>query len=78
MFTGLQYARDGAEEETINHVLFECAHVIQTWALSAIPLNPNNIPMKSIYVKIDYLFWSTTPQGEIHYFVWILWYIKKT
>lgn len=33
--------RCGAEEESINHVLFECLPAIQVWALSRISTSPN-------------------------------------
>lgn len=35
----------GAEEETINHILFECPPALQCWALSDIPTSPGVFPV---------------------------------
>ena len=49
--------RCGAEEETINHVIFECPPAIQTWAHASTPTPPERFPSTSHYTDIDYLFW---------------------
>ena len=70
-------ARCGAEEESINHVFFECPHALHVWALSKIPTNPTMFPTSSLFVNMDHLFWRVVPQMEDHQFAWILWYIWK-
>ncbi|XP_024010239.1 LOW QUALITY PROTEIN: uncharacterized protein LOC112085271 [Eutrema salsugineum] len=73
--------RCGAEEETINHVLFECSPAKQVWALSVIPSAPNHFPTSSIFGNLDYLFWRALASGldEVHLriFPWILWFLWK-
>lgn len=46
----------GAEEESINNVLFECPLVLQIWVLSKIPSAPGFFPSSSFFSNIDYLF----------------------
>jgi len=70
-------ARCGADEESINHVFFECPPAIQVWALSKIPTNPIIFPTSSIFTNMDHLFWRVAPPMEDHQFAWILWYIWK-
>jgi len=70
-------ARCGADEESINHVFFECPPAIQVWALSKIPTNPIIFPTSSIFTNMDHLFWRVVPPMEDHHFAWILWYIWK-
>ncbi|XP_033128225.1 uncharacterized protein LOC117125827 [Brassica rapa] len=70
-------ARCGANEESINHVFFECPPAVQVWALSQIPSNPAIFPTESLFTNMDYLFWRVLPQLEDHQFAWILWYIWK-
>ena len=69
--------RCGANEESINHVFFECPPAIQVWALSKIPANPAFFPTKALFTNMDHLFWRVLPQMEDHQFAWILWYIWK-
>lgn len=47
--------RCGAEQETINHILFECPPSVQCWALSNILSSPGVFPCSSIYVNIETL-----------------------
>ncbi|XP_033135982.1 uncharacterized protein LOC103841762 [Brassica rapa] len=70
-------ARCGAEEESINHVFFECPPARRVWALSKIPTNPAVFPTSSLFTNMDHLFWRIVPQMEDHQFAWILWYIWK-
>jgi len=70
-------ARCGAQEESINHVFFECPPALQVWALSKIPSNPDIFPTGSLFTNMDHLFWRVLPQLEDHQFAWILWYIWK-
>ncbi|KAG7595196.1 Ribonuclease H-like superfamily [Arabidopsis thaliana x Arabidopsis arenosa] len=73
--------RCGAEEETINHLLFECPPALQTWALSPIPSLPFCFPSQSLFANLDFLFWRAKGMmngEEIGYFFpWILWYLWK-
>ncbi|KAG7595155.1 Reverse transcriptase zinc-binding domain [Arabidopsis thaliana x Arabidopsis arenosa] len=73
--------RCGDEEETINHLLFECPPALQTWALSPIPSLPSCFPSQSLFSNLDFLFWRAKGMmnGEDigHFFPWILWYLWK-
>ncbi|KAG7533462.1 Reverse transcriptase zinc-binding domain [Arabidopsis thaliana x Arabidopsis arenosa] len=73
--------RCGAEEETINHLLFECPPALQTWALSPIPSLPSSFPSQSLFSNMDFLFWRVKGMmnGEeiALIFPWILWYLWK-
>ena len=70
-------ARCGANEESINHMFFECPPAIQVWTLSKIPTNPVILPKSSLFTNMDHLFWRVAPPMEDHQFAWILWYIWK-
>ena len=50
--------RCGADDETINHAIFECPPALQTWAHATAPTPPSMFPSASHYAIIDYLFWS--------------------
>lgn len=63
-----QCTQCGAEEETINHVLFEFPPAIQTWVLSQIPTPPGVFPMSSVYFNFDLHFWDFPRRIEIHNF----------
>ncbi|WZZ51353.1 hypothetical protein YC2023_051460 [Brassica napus] len=65
-------ARCRADEESINHVFFECPPALQVWALSKIPTNPAIFPTISLIVNMDHLIWRVVPQMEDHQFAWIL------
>lgn len=73
----LQCSIFGTEEETINHVLFECPPALQTWALSRIPSPPRIFPSSSVYTSLDYLFWRIPKDFDSDCFPWIMWYIWK-
>ena len=68
----------GTDEESINHVFFECPPTIQVWALSKIPTNQAIFPTHSLFTNMDHLFWRVAPPMEDHQFAWILWYIWKS
>ena len=70
-------ARCGADEESINHVFFECPPTLQVWALSKIPSSLTIFPTSSLFTNMDHLFWRVHPLIEDHQFAWILWYIWK-
>ncbi|KAG2306601.1 hypothetical protein Bca52824_026349 [Brassica carinata] len=69
--------RCGDQEESINHVFFECPPAVQVWALSRIPSNPIIFPSNSLFANMDHLFWRVPPVIDDHHFAWILWYIWK-
>ena len=69
--------RCGDQEESINHMFFECLPARQVWALSKIPLNPNIFPIGSFFANMDHLFWRVNPKMDDHQYAWILWYIWK-
>ena len=73
--------RCGSEQETVNHILFECPPVTQCWALSHIPSSPGLFPSSSIYVNVETLLkYSKEPNhlGECSsMFPWIMWYQWK-
>lgn len=67
----------GAEEESINHVLFECPPALQTWTLSRIPSPPGILPSSLVFTSLDYLFWRLPKEVDSDCFPWIVWYIWK-
>ncbi|XP_023642406.1 uncharacterized protein LOC111831641 [Capsella rubella] len=73
--------RCGAEEETINHLFFECPPARQVWALSPIPTDPSVFPLSSLYGNLDFLFWRGKEGGvieaDLSVFPWYMWYIWK-
>ncbi|XP_018463796.1 uncharacterized protein LOC108834975 [Raphanus sativus] len=73
--------RCGAEDETINHALFECPPSIQTWAHAATLTPPTTFPSASHFSNIDYLFWRKNdiedPELDKDPYPWILWFIWK-
>jgi len=73
--------RCGANEETINHLLFDCPPARQVWALSGIPSSLSRFPSPSIYNNLDYLYWRAKEIGaseeSLRIFPWIMWYIWK-
>ena len=70
-------ARCGTDDESINHVFFECPHAPQVWELSKIPANPYFFLTSYLFTNLDHLFWRVIPEMEDHHFAWILWYIWK-
>ena len=54
-------ARCGAEEESINHVFFECPPTCQVWALSKIPTNPAVFPTNSLFYEYGSSFLAGCP-----------------
>lgn len=73
--------RCGAEQEIVNHILFEFPPATQCWALSHIPSSPGLFPSSSIYVNVETLLkYSKEPNhlGECSsMFPWIIWYQWK-
>lgn len=57
------YLRCGAEEETRNHLLFECPPSLQAWALADIPRSPGVFPCTSIYSNLDHILWRAKDYG---------------
>ena len=71
----------GDEEESINHLLFECPPALQTWALSDLPSSPGHFPRTSVYDNFDFLLSNAPTRGilvqRLAKFPWILWYLWK-
>lgn len=67
----------GADEEYVNHVLFECPLALQTWVISNIPSCSGVFPTQSVFTNMDYLFWRLPKEPYLSYFPWILWCIWK-
>ncbi|KAG7582263.1 Reverse transcriptase zinc-binding domain [Arabidopsis suecica] len=74
-------SRCGADEESINHLIFECPPARQVWALSNISSLPALFPSASLYNNLDYLYWRGKEAGadedSLRVFPWIMWYIWK-
>ncbi|XP_013709134.2 uncharacterized protein LOC125594011 [Brassica napus] len=73
--------RCGSDEETINHLLFECPPSVQAWALADIPYSPGSFPSSSIYSNLDHVLWRASDRGIPETILaavpWVLWYIWK-
>ncbi|CAA7026517.1 unnamed protein product [Microthlaspi erraticum] len=73
--------RCGAEDESINHAIFECPPALQTWALASTATPPSVFPSSGVYTNMDYLFWRRPDMGdgeeESDPFPWIIWFIWK-
>ncbi|XP_056864246.1 uncharacterized protein LOC130511334 [Raphanus sativus] len=73
--------RCGTEQETINHIIFECPPAVQCWALSSIPSSPGIFPCSSIYTNMDTLIQlvaNTSMQDtQVSMFPWLIWYLWK-
>ncbi|XP_022573038.2 uncharacterized protein LOC111214447 [Brassica napus] len=73
--------RCGAEQETINHIIFECPPAVQCWALSTIPSAPGVFPCSSVYTNLDtllgYIANASLLAGNVLMFPWLIWYIWK-
>ena len=70
----------GAEEETINHILFLCPYARQVWALSNVPI-PSEGYKSTVHDNFKYLF-SLRKNGKISVeiqavFPWIIWFLWK-
>ncbi|KAG7532416.1 Endonuclease/exonuclease/phosphatase superfamily [Arabidopsis thaliana x Arabidopsis arenosa] len=70
-------SRCGGDEESINHLLFECPPARQIWALSPIPSSGHIFPRNSLFYNFDFLFWRGRDFGieadVLELFPWILW-----
>lgn len=73
--------RCGAENETVNHVLFECPLAVQGWALSDIPSSPGIFLCSSLFVNVEMLLKYSKSPGHLgavsSVFPWIMWYQWK-
>ncbi|XP_010513530.1 PREDICTED: uncharacterized protein LOC104789549 [Camelina sativa] len=69
--------RCGAEEETINHAIFQCPPARQTCALAQVPVGPGSFPTESIYANVDHFLGSSNPGSQASVFLWLMWYIWK-
>jgi len=72
----------GAEEESINHLLFFCPPSRQIWALSPIPSSENIFPRNYLFYNFDFLLWRgkqfCIEEYILGIFSWIIWYIWKS
>ncbi|XP_048598122.1 uncharacterized protein LOC125578991 [Brassica napus] len=73
--------RCGADDESVNHLLFECPPSAQTWALAHIPHSPGLFPSSSTYSNLNHLLWPAkglgVPSSILDNVPWILWFIWK-
>ena len=73
--------RCGGDDETINHLLFECPPAVQTWALSDLPTVPGQFPCTSLVENFDFLVIRAAAKGvplqRLAKFPWIIWYLWK-
>lgn len=73
--------RCGAEQETVNHILFECPPAVRYWALSNIPTSPGQFPCTSIFVNVETLLKYSKECNDlgisVAVFPWIMWYQWK-
>ena len=51
------FPRSGADDETINHAIFECPPALQTCGHAATPTPPSMFSSVSHYTNIDCPFW---------------------
>ncbi|XP_010431405.1 PREDICTED: uncharacterized protein LOC104715719 [Camelina sativa] len=70
-------SRCGAEEETVNHVLFLCPPARQVWALSQIPVGSHCFPVGSVYANMDHFLDPKSQGSHVSAYPWILWYLWK-
>ncbi|XP_010513755.1 PREDICTED: uncharacterized protein LOC104789808 [Camelina sativa] len=70
-------SRCGAEEETVNHVLFRCPPARQAWALAHVPVGLQNFPTESVYANVDHFLGRNNPGNRVDFFPWLMWYIWK-
>ena len=78
--TDLVCQRCGAENETINHIIFECPPAVQCWALSHVPSSPGVFPGSAIFVNFDTLLQMQQDPNLAErtlLFPWLIWYIWK-
>lgn len=67
-----QCARCGPEEETINHMFFECPPSLQTLALSQVLVVSGIFPMTFVFSNFDYLFWRFPNSKHEDTYPWII------
>lgn len=74
-------ARCGAEQETRNHLLFECPPSAQAWALADIPHSPGLFPSSLVHSNLYHVLWRTKefaiPDTISAMVPWLLWYLWK-
>ncbi|XP_010495329.1 PREDICTED: uncharacterized protein LOC104772406 [Camelina sativa] len=70
-------SRCGAEEETVNHVLFLCPPARQAWAQAHVPVGPQHFPTESVYANVDHFIGRNNPGSQVDFFPWLMWYIWK-
>ena len=70
--------RCGADDETINHAIFEYLPAVQTWSHASTRTPPTLFPSGSHFTNIDYLFWRKNdiedPELDKDPYPWIISY----
>lgn len=61
--TKKDYPRCGADNESINHMLFECPPTLQFWAMSHIPSMPSYFPSPSSIQQFGLFFLEDKGDG---------------
>lgn len=73
--------RCGADEETSNHLLFECPPSVQAWALAISAHSPGLFPSTSIFSNLNHVLWRATergiPDSLLSMVPWVIWYLWK-
>ena len=74
--------RCGHDDETVNHMLFECPPATQTWALALHLSLQGEFPSPSIYSNFDYLLnrikKQDMPDDVLARIPWIIWFMWKS
>ena len=73
--------RCGADNESVNHLLFECPPSVQVWALAHVPHSPGLFPSNSDPSNLNHTLWRAkelgVPSSILDNVPWLLWYIWK-
>lgn len=73
--------RRGHDDETVNHMLFECPLATQTWTLAQLPFHPGEFPSSSVDNNFDCLLnrvhKRNGSEDSLARIPWILWFLWK-
>ncbi|KAG2304580.1 hypothetical protein Bca52824_033231 [Brassica carinata] len=74
--------RCGNDDETVNHILFECPTATQTWDLALLPAHPGEFPCPpSLYSNFDFILNRVHKRNgseeSLACLPWILWFLLK-
>ncbi|KAJ0248219.1 Reverse transcriptase zinc-binding domain-containing protein [Hirschfeldia incana] len=74
--------RCGQEDETVNHLLFECPMTLQIWEQAQLPVLPGEFPCPSLYSNFDCILYRVHKRNgadtNLNRIPWILWLIWKS